>query len=66
MSDEKNVILTPAELAKRWGMAVGTLANWRNKGKGPEYIKVGSGNNSKVRYSLAVIEAYEAKNTKNG
>ena len=52
--------LTPAELVKRWSGAVttGTLANWRNKGKGPAFSKFGSS----VRYPLEKVLVYEAKN----
>lgn len=52
--------LTPAELSKRWGGAVttGTLANWRSKGQGPAFAKFGS----RVRYPLAKVVDWEAKN----
>ncbi len=54
--------LTPAELSKRWdgAVTVGTLANWRSKGKGPVYAKFGSS----VRYPLSKVEAWEAQNLK--
>jgi hypothetical protein len=32
---------TPKELAARWGMSPGTLANWRLEGKGPHFEKKG-------------------------
>jgi len=52
--------LTPAEVVARWNGAVtvGTLANWRAQGKGPAFIKFGS----RVRYPLAKLEQWEAKN----
>lgn len=52
--------LTPQELVQRWNSAVttGTLANWRNKGKGPAYTKFGS----RVRYPLEKVEAWEMQN----
>jgi len=52
--------LTPQELVQRWNGAVttGTLANWRNKGRGPDYTKFGS----RVRYSLAKVKKFEEKN----
>lgn len=52
--------LTPAELSKRWNGAVttGTLANWRNQGKGPAFQKIGS----RVLYRLDQVVAYEAAN----
>lgn len=54
--------LTPQELVLRWNGAVttGTLANWRNKGKGPDYTKFGS----RVRYSLDAVVKYEEQNNK--
>lgn len=54
------VFLTPAELSKRWNGAVttGTLANWRNQGKGPSFQKIGS----RVLYRLDQVVAYEAAN----
>ena len=52
--------LTPAQLILRWDGAVttGTLANWRSKGEGPAYSKFGS----RVRYPIAKVIAWEAKN----
>lgn len=52
--------LTPAQLAQRWEGAVttGTLANWRCKGSGPAFAKFGS----RVRYPLASVVLWEAKN----
>lgn len=43
------------DLAKRWGMSVKTLQNWRTKGIGPKWEKIGRS----VRYRLRVILAYE-------
>jgi hypothetical protein len=58
--NNETVFLTPAELSKRWNNAVtvGTLANWRNQGKGPTFQKIGS----RVRYQLEHVVAYEAAN----
>jgi hypothetical protein len=55
-----NTYLTTEELAARWGgaVSVGTLANWRSKGRGPAYQKLGA----KVRYPLAAVMAFEAEN----
>lgn len=52
--------LTPAQLAQRWNGAVttGTLANWRNQGKGPAFQKIGS----RVLYRLDQVQNYEAAN----
>ncbi len=47
--------LLPRELAERWQMSVGHLANLRCTGQGPRYISFGR----KVLYPLAEIEAFE-------
>lgn len=52
--------LSTDELAARWGMSPGTLANWRIEGKGPRFIKLGR----KVLYRLGEIESYEASHIK--
>lgn len=51
--------LTPNELAERWRVDRKTLANWRAKGRGPAYIKLGSAEYSKVLYPKEAVEAYE-------
>lgn len=52
--------LSPSQLVLRWDGAVttGTLANWRSKGQGPAFSKFGS----RVRYPLAKVTEWEAKN----
>jgi len=47
--------LTPQELAARWSMHPGSLAHWRVKFRGPEWIKKGW----MVLYPLKAIEKYE-------
>ncbi|QIX28790.1 helix-turn-helix domain-containing protein [Nocardioides sp. JQ2195] len=42
-------------LAERWEVSPGTLANWRARGTGPTYCKIGNS----VRYALADVEQYE-------
>lgn len=54
-----NEILTSQQLAERWGMSVGTLQNWRVKGKGPRHIKLGEGRATKVLYRLDDIVEFE-------
>ncbi len=53
-------MLTPAQLAERWSVQVGSLANMRSQGRGPGYLRLGAS----VRYLLADIEAYEQANRK--
>lgn len=49
--------LTEKELAARWGLHPGTLAHWRSKGIGPQFVKLGRS----VRYRVADVEEYERK-----
>lgn len=48
-------IMTTEELAKKWKMNPGSLANWRSEKKGPKFVKLGR----KVRYKLKDIERFE-------
>jgi hypothetical protein len=54
---EGGVLLTPADLAARWSVSVGTLANDRCAGRGLRYVKV---NGSRIRYRLADVLEHEA------
>lgn len=53
----KQLHLTSAELAVRWAMHPGTLANWRSDGTGPSFLRVSNG---RVLYRLADIESHES------
>lgn len=48
-------LLTDGQLAQRWQLARGTLANQRSQGRGPDYLKICG----RVRYRLSDVEAYE-------
>lgn len=48
-------LLTDAQLAERWQLSRGTLANQRSQGRGPAYVKIVG----RVRYRRSDIEAYE-------
>jgi hypothetical protein len=48
-------LLTDAQLATRWQLSRGTLANQRSQGRGPAYLKLAG----RVRYRRSDIEAYE-------
>lgn len=48
-------IMSPEELAARWGVMTITLARWRWTGKGPRFFKVGRN----IKYRVPDIEAYE-------
>jgi Helix-turn-helix domain len=47
--------LNQVELAERWRFSPRTLENWRCRGEGPSFHKIGG----KVFYSLEDVEAYE-------
>jgi predicted DNA-binding transcriptional regulator AlpA len=49
-------MLTEIEAAPLIGVAVGTLQNWRVRGEGPKFIRVGR----LVRYDPADLEAWKA------
>lgn len=60
-------ILSPAKLAVRWGIHIGTLANWRTRGIGPVYRKGriirgrlidGQARTCKVFYALDAIKRW--------
>lgn len=52
--------LLPKEAAERLRTTTGTLSNWRVRGQGPRFIKVGR----KVLYPVAELEAWERKHLK--
>lgn len=47
--------LSQKELAARWNLSPRTLEQWRWRGVGPRYLKLGG----RVVYRLADVEAYE-------
>ena len=53
--DAVHDLLTDAQLAVRWQLSRGTLANQRSPGRGPAYLKLAG----RVRYRRSDIEAYE-------
>ena len=54
-SEAEHELLTDAQLAVRWQLSRGTLANQRSQGRGPAYLKLAG----RVRYRRSDIEAYE-------
>ncbi|MEY4673857.1 MAG: hypothetical protein RL148_1641 [Planctomycetota bacterium] len=55
-------LLTTEELAQRWRLSEDTLRIWRQKGKGPKFVKFGDQRTSAVRYRLSDVEKYETEN----
>ena len=54
--------LTPAELAERLGVSVRTLTDWRYRGIGPRFLKVGV----HIRYRVADVLAWEQTRVRGG
>jgi helix-turn-helix protein len=53
--DKPEALATPAEVAQMLGeIPEHTLAQWRSKGKGPDYIKVGR----HVRYRWSAVNTW--------
>lgn len=46
--------LTPKQVETAYGIKAGTLANWRNQGRGPMYVKFGR----KILYSISALEEW--------
>jgi hypothetical protein len=46
------------DLAKRWHISPRTLEQWRWRGRGPRFLKIGG----RVIYQLSEIESYESAN----
>ena len=53
------IYFTPKALARRWNVTLHTLEQWRWKGHGPRFFKVGSA----IRYPKGEIERFEMKGT---
>ncbi len=51
------VHLDQNELAERWSLSPRTLEQWRWRGVGPRYLKLGG----RVIYRLSDVEAFEAE-----
>lgn len=48
---------TPTELAERLAVSRGTLANWRVRGSGPPFIRVGR----RIRYRREAVDEWLAR-----
>ena len=58
----KQIYFNEKDVAKRLGLSVKTLQNWRTKGIGPRWIKIGRS----VRYRLRDIIAFQKSLTGGG
>lgn len=57
-------LLTPQQLAERWNINVGTLKNWRIKGKGLPFLKMGEEKRSRIMYRESDVIEFERKNSR--
>lgn len=62
MFEDQGELFTPTELADQLHLSTSTLAQWRYKGTGPKFIKVGR----KVLYRAADIHAWFNAGTHQG
>lgn len=53
-------LLSPRQLAARWGLSEKTLERWRMLGTGPVFLKLGS----RVLYRIDEIQAHEQRRTR--
>jgi hypothetical protein len=53
---------TESQLAEKWGLSKKCLQDWRRKGIGPAYLKLGKA----VRYPHENVEKYEDKHMSKG
>lgn len=60
MSSQED-LLTNEEAATLLGIKPNTLEVWRNKGKGPEFIKYGDAPQAPVRYLRSVVTEWLAR-----
>lgn len=50
------------QLAERWALSIKTLQDWRRKGTGPAYLKLGKA----IRYPHEIVEKFEAEHMAGG
>ena len=56
-TETPTTLLLPTDLAKRWGVSTGHLANLRSYGEGIGYLRIGS----RIAYRLSDVLAHEEK-----
>jgi uncharacterized protein YjcR len=51
-------LLNETQVAESLNVSPATLRSWRCRGIGPNFVKMGAGKKSPVRYSVADIETF--------
>ena len=59
-------LLTPEQVAELLKVHPGTLENWRVRGEGPPFVKLGSKRRSPVRYERKAVEDWIYADMKRG
>lgn len=59
-------LLTPEQVAEMLQVHPGTLENWRYRGEGPPFVKLGNGKRSAVRYPRDKLDTWIWTNIKRG
>jgi hypothetical protein len=54
-------LLNDEQAAEQLGVSPATLRSWRCRGIGPNFVKMGAGKKSPVRYSASDIEQFIAQ-----
>lgn len=62
IAPENDKALTEKEVAKRWGVTVRTLYNWRRKSEGPRFFGIGKN----IKYMLSEVVKFEQNNMRDG
>lgn len=55
---EQLQLISEREAAEQLGVSVRTLQNWRQRGKGPRYRKLGASKHARVRYEPSALETF--------
>ena len=56
--------LTTEQVSRRFKIDSATLSNWRSKGIGPNFIKLGAGPKARVRYKVSDLITWEKSLTR--
>ena len=57
-STHPRLLLTPADAASSIGVSADTLREWRQRGYGPAYVRVGKGPRARVRYPTEDLKTW--------